>query len=146
MSGPGGVYFETSSKIFEPGNFVKIDMSIPPTDGLLEFGGRVSGFAKVLRTHCLAAQAADDAAAKATTVSPSNSVTPSDLSRLNFNLPATRLRILLPPAQSYIRNCLPPTSSIQGRRPEDAQCDPPASVPQVPVPHSRRTHPSRKLR
>ncbi len=49
--GPGGIYFETPSKIFEPGHLIKIDMSIPPTDGLLEFGGRVSGFAKVLRTH-----------------------------------------------------------------------------------------------
>jgi len=49
--GPGGIYFETSSKIFEPGHLIKIDMAIPPTNGLLEFGGRVSGFAKVLRTH-----------------------------------------------------------------------------------------------
>ena len=57
--GPGGIYFETSSKIFEPGHLIKIDMSIPPTDGLLEFGGRVSGFAKVLRTHCLADNSAD---------------------------------------------------------------------------------------
>ncbi len=57
--GPGGIYFETSSKIFEPGHLIKIDLSIPPTDGLLEFGGRVSGFAKVLRTHPVADDAAD---------------------------------------------------------------------------------------
>ena len=59
--GPGGVYFETCSKIFEPGNLVKIDMSIPPADGLLDFGGRVSGFAKVLRTHRLADDSIDTA-------------------------------------------------------------------------------------
>jgi hypothetical protein len=59
--GPGGIYFETSSKIFEPGHLIKIDMAIPPTNGLLEFGGRVSGFAKVLRTHRVADDAADAA-------------------------------------------------------------------------------------
>ncbi len=56
------MYFETVAGSFEPGSLVKIDLSIPPTDGLLEFGGRVSGFAMVLRTCCIAAQSADDAA------------------------------------------------------------------------------------
>jgi len=59
--GPGGVYFETPHKMFEPGHLIKIDMSIPPTDGLLEFGGRLSGFAKVLRTHPVAADITDAA-------------------------------------------------------------------------------------
>lgn len=57
--GPGGIYFETSSKMFEPGHLIKIDMSIPPTEGILEFGGRVSGFAKVLRTHRIDVDSAD---------------------------------------------------------------------------------------
>jgi hypothetical protein len=58
--GPGGIYFETSAKIFEPGHLIKIDMAIPPTNGLLQFGGRVSGFAKVLRTHRVADDAVED--------------------------------------------------------------------------------------
>lgn len=49
--GPGGLYFQTETGIFEPGNLVKIDLSIPPTVGLLESGGKISGLAKVLRTR-----------------------------------------------------------------------------------------------
>lgn len=48
--GPGGLYFQTEAGIFEPGNLLKIDLSIPPTVGLLESGGKISGLAKVLRT------------------------------------------------------------------------------------------------
>lgn len=47
--GPGGIFFETSANSFEPGNLIKIELSIPPTAGLLEFGGRISSLAKVLR-------------------------------------------------------------------------------------------------
>ena len=36
--------------MFEQGNLVKVEFSIPPAEGLLEFGGKISGFAKVLRT------------------------------------------------------------------------------------------------
>ncbi|MEE9371074.1 MAG: hypothetical protein V3W45_06350 [Sedimentisphaerales bacterium] len=32
-----------------PGNLLKVELSIPPTAGLLEFGGRISGLGKVLR-------------------------------------------------------------------------------------------------
>ena len=46
----GGLYFETSTDIFEQGNLLKVELSIPPTSGLLEFGGKIAGFAKVLRT------------------------------------------------------------------------------------------------
>ncbi len=35
---PGGLYFQTEADAFEPGNLVKIDLSIPPTVGLLESG------------------------------------------------------------------------------------------------------------
>ena len=59
--GPGGIYFETQHKLFEPGHLIKIDLSIPPTAGLLDFCGRISGFAKVLRTHHLADNSADSA-------------------------------------------------------------------------------------
>jgi len=47
---PGGLYFETAIGIFEQGNLLKVELSIPPTSGLLEFGGKIAGFAKVLRT------------------------------------------------------------------------------------------------
>jgi hypothetical protein len=48
---PGGLYFETTTEAFKPGNMLQVELSIPPTAGLLEFGGRISGFAKVLRTN-----------------------------------------------------------------------------------------------
>ena len=49
---PGGVYFqtETETETFMPGNLLTVELSIPPTSGLLEFGGKIAGFAKVLRT------------------------------------------------------------------------------------------------
>jgi hypothetical protein len=47
----GGLYFETPTSAFEPGNLLKVELAIPATAGLLEFGGRISGFAKVLRTN-----------------------------------------------------------------------------------------------
>lgn len=46
---PGGLYFQTEADVFKPGSVVKIDLSIPPTVGLLESGGRISGLARVLR-------------------------------------------------------------------------------------------------
>ena len=50
---PGGLCFETAVEGFEPGNLLKVDLSIPPTSGQLEFGGRISGFARVLRTSTI---------------------------------------------------------------------------------------------
>lgn len=47
----GGLYFETAADKFKPGNVVEIKLSIPPTAGLLEFGGRISSLARVLRTN-----------------------------------------------------------------------------------------------
>ena len=46
---PGGLYFETESATFKPGSLVEIELSIPPRRGLLEFGGRISAFARILR-------------------------------------------------------------------------------------------------
>ena len=48
---PGGLYFETAAESFEPGSLLKVELEIPPTSGQLEFGGRFSGFARVLRTN-----------------------------------------------------------------------------------------------
>ncbi len=50
---PGGLYFETADNVFEKGNILKVELSIPPTAGLLEFGGKIAAFAKVLRTSNL---------------------------------------------------------------------------------------------
>ena len=46
---PGGLFFETANRAFETGDLLKVRLTIPPTTGLLEFGGKVGGFAKVLR-------------------------------------------------------------------------------------------------
>ena len=47
---PGGVYFLTTTNRFKQGDVLKVELSIPPKPGLLEFGGKMAGFAKVLRT------------------------------------------------------------------------------------------------
>jgi len=49
--GPGGLYFETPADVFETGNLLRLELSIQPTPGLLEFGGKIAGFAKVLRVR-----------------------------------------------------------------------------------------------
>ena len=46
---PGGLYFECEDIVFTPGNLLQIELSIPPTVGLLESGGSVSGIGTVLR-------------------------------------------------------------------------------------------------
>jgi hypothetical protein len=48
---PGGLYFRTSTAQFKPGHLLKVELSIPPTPGLLELGGRIAGLARVLRTY-----------------------------------------------------------------------------------------------
>jgi hypothetical protein len=47
---PGGLYFATTAGTFKPGSLLEVELSVPPTAGILEFGGRISGFARVLRT------------------------------------------------------------------------------------------------
>ena len=51
----GGLYFQTPASTFKPSNLLQVELSIPPTPGILEFGGRISGFAKVLRAERVAA-------------------------------------------------------------------------------------------
>lgn len=48
---PGGLHFETEAEVFKPGDTLLVDLSIPPTTGLLESGGSISGLGKILRTH-----------------------------------------------------------------------------------------------
>ena len=50
---PGGVYFRTKSNAFKRGDLLKIELSIPPKSGSLEFGGKMAGFAKVLRSDAI---------------------------------------------------------------------------------------------
>jgi hypothetical protein len=50
---PGGLYFETGAEEFERGDLLKVELALPPTPGVLEFGGKLAGFAKVLRTELI---------------------------------------------------------------------------------------------
>ena len=50
---PGGLYFQTAVGAFKPGNLLEVKLSIPPAVGILEFGGRISAFARVLRTDSI---------------------------------------------------------------------------------------------
>jgi len=50
---PGGLYFQTPLDSFTPGNLLEVKLSIPPAQGVLEFGGRISAFARVLRTDSI---------------------------------------------------------------------------------------------
>jgi hypothetical protein len=50
---PGGLYFETAADVFKLGSLLKVELSIPPKSGLLEFGGSISGLGKVLRANTI---------------------------------------------------------------------------------------------
>ncbi len=56
---PGGLYFETAADVFKLGSLLKVELSIPPTSGLLEFGGSISRLGKVLRTHTISGSRTD---------------------------------------------------------------------------------------
>ena len=49
--GTGGLYFETTSGAFEPGDLTEVRLSVPPRAGLLEMGGTIRTFARVLRAE-----------------------------------------------------------------------------------------------
>lgn len=57
--GSGGLYFETSADVFEPGELLNVELTLPPTSGLLEFGGKIMGYAHVLRAERLSGDQAD---------------------------------------------------------------------------------------
>ena len=61
---PGGLYFETESAGFKPGSLLEVKLSVPPKRGLLELGGRISGFARVIRTDNIPAEDTDLASGK----------------------------------------------------------------------------------
>lgn len=47
----GGLYFETAAETFERDDLLKVVLEIRPTAGLLEFGGKLAGYANVLRAE-----------------------------------------------------------------------------------------------
>lgn len=46
---PGGMLVEFNSRGVSDGQLLSIEMSVPPTEGLLEYGGRFSSYARVVR-------------------------------------------------------------------------------------------------
>ena len=48
---PGGMLLEINSHQVSEGELVSIEMSVPPTEGLLEYGGRFSSYARVIRVQ-----------------------------------------------------------------------------------------------
>jgi len=49
----GGILAKTSHNKFEIGDLVNVQMTVPPTDGLLDYGGRMEGYARVTRINKL---------------------------------------------------------------------------------------------
>lgn len=46
---PGGMLIEIYGANFAPGGLINIEMTVPPTQGLLEYGGKFAAHARVLR-------------------------------------------------------------------------------------------------
>ena len=47
----GGALIDINTDGFKQGELVNIEMPIPPTEGLLEYGGKFSSYGRVLRVH-----------------------------------------------------------------------------------------------
>lgn len=45
----GGVFFRVTGSKITRDDLLNVEFTVPPTEGLLEFGGRVSTFARVVR-------------------------------------------------------------------------------------------------
>ena len=48
---PGGILAEMKSNELQHGELLSVEMNVPPTEGLLEFGGSFSSYARVVRAH-----------------------------------------------------------------------------------------------
>jgi hypothetical protein len=46
----GGVFFQTTTSNLNKGDLLNVKLDVPPKSGLLEFGGTMSSFGRVLRT------------------------------------------------------------------------------------------------
>ena len=64
----GGALVDINSDGLKRGELVNIEMPIPPTKGLLEYGGRFSTYARVLRVHEPKSGSASDSAAVVHTI------------------------------------------------------------------------------
>ena len=47
----GGMLMEINDRQLSQGDLLSIEMSVPPTKGLLEYGGKFSSYARILRTN-----------------------------------------------------------------------------------------------
>ena len=47
---PGGMLLEMRNSGIRDGELLSVEMNVPPTEGLLEFGGSFSSYARVVRT------------------------------------------------------------------------------------------------
>ena len=48
---PGGMLVDVANSQLKDGELVSVEMTVPPTEGLLEYGGSFSGYARVVRVH-----------------------------------------------------------------------------------------------
>jgi hypothetical protein len=64
---PGGMLVEVANAQLKDGELVSVEMTVPPTEGLLEYGGSFSGYARVVRVH-------QSQAAMSSRSSPANAV------------------------------------------------------------------------
>lgn len=46
---PGGMLIDFNTNVLKHGELLSVEMSIPPTKGILEYGGRFSGYARIIR-------------------------------------------------------------------------------------------------
>jgi hypothetical protein len=46
---PGGMLVEVNQSHLRDGELVSVEMTVPPTEGLLEYGGRFSSYARIIR-------------------------------------------------------------------------------------------------
>jgi hypothetical protein len=46
---PGGMLVEVANSQIKDGELMSVEMTVPPTEGLLEYGGSFSGYARVIR-------------------------------------------------------------------------------------------------
>jgi hypothetical protein len=59
---PGGMLVEFNSRCLSDGQLLSIEMSVPPTEGLLEYGGRFSSYARITRVDEIKSGTSPDSA------------------------------------------------------------------------------------
>jgi hypothetical protein len=47
----GGMFFHVAEGEISRDDMLNVELTVPPTEGLLELGGKVSTFARVIRVH-----------------------------------------------------------------------------------------------